>query len=286
MKTIITLLLGLAVLAACTPKLEKENMDLKAENDSLKSGNTVLVTTVDSYDELLKEIDKNLASIDETSALVRDLGVESGSRDEDVEENIKKHIRNIGVLLENSRLKIISLDKNLNELRKNAGDQSEEILKLDQRVKTLANNLLQKESEMTALEKELRNEIMDLELMLYDEMAKSMDLRAILNRVFYIAGTAKELKDRGVIQKQGGFIGLGKVKVLNAQASDTLFTQLKKDDIRNIDLFCKKAQLITTHPDESYAFALDRDDRVNNLTILNRDAFWKNTNYLVIEVVE
>lgn len=289
MKTIVTLLISLAVLTACNVK--KENQALKAENDSLKevnislkSGNTELAVTVDSYKELLDQIDKSLASIDEVSGLVRKMGSESESKDEDTRESIKDHINNIGVLLENSRLKIIALDKNLNMLRKNAGDQSEEILELDQRVKDLASEILKKESEMITLEEELRGEITNLEIMITDERAKSAELKVMLNRAFYIKGTAKDLKEMGIVKKEGGFIGLGRVKVLNAKASNTLFTQLGKDQTRNLDFSSKKAQLISTHPDESYTFK--GDDMVEGLVIIDQNAFWKNTNYLVIEVVE
>ena len=165
-------------------------------------------------------------------------------------------------------------------LRKGAEDQSEEILELDQRVKALASDVLKKEQEMTTLEEEIAG----LEVMLREEVTRSADLKAILNRAFYVKGTATELKNMGVVKKEGGFIGLGRVKVLNAKASDTLFTQLAKDEISSIDLSCKKATLITTHPDPSYTF--EGDDMVKSMLIKDTDAFWKNTNYLVIEVVE
>lgn len=292
MKKLVIIIVSLAALIACNPKMEKENVALKAEIDSLKmanerlkEGSGELTVTIDNYKELLDEIDQNLATIDETSAMVRKLDSESGKKDEEAAESIKNHLKNIDVLMENSRLKIIALDRNLNKLRKDAGDQSNEILALEERVNQLASDVLMKDQEMIIIEDELYDEIKDLENKLKAESAKSAELAAILNRAFYIKGTSKQLQDMGIIKKEGGFIGLGKVKMLNATASTALFTQIEKDKIDSIDLSCKKAMLITAHPDDSYKLLNGKKDMIESLAINDSDAFWKKSNYLVLEVV-
>lgn len=156
---------------------------------------------------------------------------------------------------------------------------------MDQKIQSLADQLLTKEQEYFALEDELMFEIEGLRIMLDEEMEHSAELAAILNRAYYITGTSKQLKEMGIIKKEGGFIGLGRVKVLNATAPTSLFTEIKKDQTDMVDLSCKKAELITSHPIDSYSFQADTD-RISGLSIINAKEFWKNSNYLVIEVNE
>ena len=71
-----------------------------------------------------------------------------------------------------------------------------------------------------------------------------------LNTAYFTSGTAKELKEKGLITKEGGFLGLGKIKTLSKSATNENFSAF---DIRNTFTFSVKAdeaKLITEHPDE------------------------------------
>ena len=291
MKTLFVLLMSIAFLCGCDTKVKEENTTLKAEieslrneNSNLKQGNVELTTSIDSYQKIIDEIDKNLASIDKTGALVRKLTPGEGEILEvTANESIKQHISNISALLDNSRLKIINLDKNLNNLRKESGDKSEEILALDQKIQDLSNQIITKEQEFANLEERLRDDLEGLHIILEEEMERTAELSAIINRAYYITGTSKQLKELGIIQKEGGFIGLGRVKVLNANAPTSLFKEIKKDKTNMLNLSCKKANLITPHSVDSYSFQGDTNI-LTGLSIDKPEEFWKNSNYLVIEI--
>jgi hypothetical protein len=290
MKTLSVILISLSFLSACNTKVKEENNALKAEieslrneNISLKNGNVEITTSIESYKKTIDEINKNLASIDKTGVLIRKISPNGDDIiDESVNESIKQHIANITALLDNSRLKIIDLDKNLNRLRKESGNKSEEILVLDEKIQHLSNLILMKEQEFSDLEEGLRDEIEGLHIILEAEMELTDKLSEILNRAYYIVGTSKQLKDLGIIQKEGGFIGLGRVKVLNASAPTSLFVEIKKDQTNMLNLSCKKATLITPHSVDSYSFQGDTN-LLSALSIDNPKEFWKNSNYLVIE---
>ena len=287
MKRLCIILLGLVLISACQYRAENKALQakvdsLQAENQQLLSGQAKMVTTVDQYQQVLDEVHKNLESMDETKALVRSLTPETvGKDDNKVIENIREHMLNISALLENSRVKIIALDKRLDELRRYSSNKSDELLALDEKMKVTTDRFLKKEKEMYDLEEELRAQLSNMQIILDEQVNRSQELEAMLNRAFFIKGTSKQLKDLGIIKQEGGFIGLGRVKVLNAAASNTLFEQIKKDQTSSIKLSCKKAKLITTHPDESYTFQGDK--MIDRLQIKD-PSFWRNTNYLVIEV--
>ena len=73
------------------------------------------------------------------------------------------------------------------------------------------------------------------------------------------------------------------MKVLNAEASDSLFNIAEKDQLETIELDAKKVNLITKHPEGSYEL-IENESTIERINILDPDAFWKDTNYLVIEV--
>jgi len=279
-------LISAILLVSCgDSKEKKENVALKAEieklkveNASLKSNDVKMKASINDFNKFLKEIEQNLASVDQNKTMIAKLGGE-GKEKQNVKADIKTHIAKIKELMENSKLKIISLDKSLAALRRESGDKSAEILALDQQIKALTRNLLEKDEQIEQLDIDL----VDIEALYQLELESSAELKSIINRAFYITATAKELKEKEIVNKEGGFIGLGKVKVLNANASDALFTKIKKDETEEIALNVKKVKLITNHPEGSYEIE-EQDGKVSKLSILDAQSFWKDGNYLVLEV--
>jgi chromosome segregation ATPase len=272
----------------CNSEVKQENIELKAKVDSLETvnqklsaGQTVLSTSIENYEKALNEIDQTLAEIasnqKELSLLKNELKVDKTNA-----ESIKDRISNIQEMLEISRKKIINLDKNLNTLRKQSGAKSEEILALDNKLKQASLDLLEKETELLLMRESLEMELSEMGQDLGKQVTISNDLRNTLNRVYYFVGEAKVLQEKEIVNKEGGFIGLGKVKIVNANASSTLFQKANKETFDTIELNKRSAKMISNHPEGSYEFI--GVDTVERLKIIDKEAFWKDSNYLVIEV--
>lgn len=277
----------LVLLSACNTKTKKENETLKAqtlvvqqENDAFKSKNKNLNATIESYKKTLNEIDENLRSIDKNATMVGNINSEKSS-DEDVKKDIMARITSIKALIDNSKLKVLALDKSLNELRKKYGAQSEEVLQLSKEIKEQTKVIIEKEIEFKLLVAEHETDMDELQASYDQQVLLTQQLSEIINRAFYVSGSSKELKTKEVVDVEGGFIGLGRVKVLNANSSDGLFTQIKKDATDTLSFNGKSAKLVTEHPTDSYK--LESANAKINLIILDKSAFWKSGNYLVVE---
>ncbi len=277
----------LVLLSACNTKTKKENETLKAqtlvlqqENDAFKSKNKNLNSTIESYKKTLNEIDENLRSIDKNATMVGNINSEKSS-DEDVKKDIMARITSIKALIDNSKLKVLALDKSLNELRKKYGAQSEEVLQLSKEIKEQTKVIIEKEIEFKLLVAEHETDMDELQASYDQQVLLTQQLSEIINRAFYVSGSSKELKTKEVVDVEGGFIGLGRVKVLNANSSDGLFTQIKKDATDTLSFNGKSAKLVTEHPTDSYK--LESANAKINLIILDKSAFWKSGNYLVVE---
>ena len=117
----------------------------------------------------------------------------------------------------------------------------------------------------------------------YTEKVNSLnELEIELDQVWYTFGTKSELINNNVISKEGGFIGLGKVKKLNNELNTDYFTLGSKKAISTIKLGVRNANLITSHPLSSYE--LIGEKIVEEIKIIDNERFWSNSKYLVIEV--
>jgi hypothetical protein len=105
-----------------------------------------------------------------------------------------------------------------------------------------------------------------------------------LHKAYWTFGTFKELKENGVVAREGGILGiLGTNKTLNKELNHNYFTELDIRSTQTIPLYAKKAEVISEHSDSSYRFVY-QDDLIAYLEIEDPNEFWKLTKYAVIEV--
>jgi CBS-domain-containing membrane protein len=102
-----------------------------------------------------------------------------------------------------------------------------------------------------------------------------------LNTAYYIAGTYKELKELGVVDKEGGFIGIGANKELVNNFDASAFTKVDIRKFKELSINSKSAKVITTHSTDSYTL-VEGDKTIEELVIDNPDAFWKSSKFLVV----
>lgn len=274
MKNLILLIISIFLLGSCENKSMKQELEaLRKENAELRKMQSRRVATLTDYRKFLEEVENNLSEIDKNKELVASLNTEVKSRRE-LAENIRAHISNIAALMENSQLKISSMNRSLLDLRKDTIQNSEEILALENEIEMLTQKIIVLDQEI----EELDNELSEIDSLYRMEKAIANELDDILNRAYYYVGTGSELRKAGVIEKEGGFIGLGRVKVLDASAPDSLFTKIRKDENFDIPFEIRDAELITQHPEDSYSLTR------GNLSITDPDEFWKGGNYVVIEL--
>jgi predicted RNase H-like nuclease (RuvC/YqgF family) len=281
MKISLVLIFSLSLLMACNSDLKQENEGLKSENEKLKKEQSEseakkeqLKVTIDFYERSLKEIENNLATIDESAIKLNSVNKEVKTEAER-KKNIMKRINSIRDMMRNSKQKILGLDKNLLALRKENSAKSEEVQKLTLELKEVTAELLEKDSAMLDLAAQIGTA--------YEQQAAlNQQLSDIINRAYYFAGTAGELKKQGIINKEGGFIGIGKTKVINANKNNNLFTRIGKRENRELSFNSKSIQLLSKHPDDSYT--IEKSGGKSTLKISDTESFWKQGNYLVVQL--
>ena len=164
---------------------------------------------------------------------------------------------------------------------KNANIEMDEFEKM---IITITEEVAIKNQEIYILEEELANidgAYQELFVVL-DEKQELIDQQvAEINQVWYAIGSSKELKNNGVITKEGGLLGIGRTNKLKADFNHDYFTEINLTDVREIVLGGKSAEMLTAHSSESYTIE-GSEGLAEKLIIKDEKVFWSASKYLVI----
>jgi len=192
------------------------------------------------------------------------------------EETIKEDIQAIYDLLAKNKNRIGSLSKKLKNANSKIAGLEQMIATLQAQVDAKDGEISELKSQLEAKNIELSNIVMNLENVEAESSAKTEKI----NTAFYAFGTSKELKEKNVITKEGGFIGMGKSTKLKDDFNKEYFTKIDVSKTSSINIGAKKAKIITTHPSSSYKLVGEKT--VEKIEILNAEDFWSSSKYLVI----
>ena len=132
---------------------------------------------------------------------------------------------------------------------------------------------------------QLNEKVSTMEVAITDSSSKISRQTEEMNKAFVVSGTYKDLKDKGLLIKEGGVLGLGKKESLQENfKNDELFTRIDITKTRTIAVNSKAAKLVTEHPANSYEMVKDDEDRIAYIEIKDPANFWKISKYAVVEV--
>lgn len=261
-----------------------ENDAIRAERDSLLHLSEQRDSTIDVFVESFAEIQMNLDSIKTRQEIISVSASNSPERRQTQRERINEDIRLINNLLDDNRSRITDLEQQL----KNSNYKSNQFQKL---ITSLRQQLAQKETELLELKGELASMNLTVEnLNVSIDTLRSMgrtQTRLIdaqtskLNTAFYTVGTAKELEKKGVIDREGGFLGIGKEEKLRRDFENDNFNRIGIYETMIIPVGFKKVKLVTSHPSDSYTLQKE-GDIVSNIQITDPEKFWRASKYLVV----
>jgi uncharacterized coiled-coil protein SlyX len=234
------------------------------------------------------QIEKDLMSIKEKENLIT-----VKSSDTELSKNRKDQvlddIKVINSLLESNKKKIASLSAQL----KNSGNT---ITGLQTRIATLEASISQYENDIAELKAvlvkkdfeigDLNTKVTALDQEIGKKNEQIIDQTNKMNTAYIVSGTYKELKSKGILNKEGGFLGMGRSEYLVKDVSDSLFKQIDITEIKTIPVNSKSAKLVTDHPLNSYEMVLEGEKKIAYIEIKDPAQFWKISKYAVVEIIK
>lgn len=196
-----------------------------------------IVQDIDLISNTLLENKNQISSLKKQLSLSKTASVEMKRLIERLNSKVDEHAKTITSMQEQLALKDIRIQE-LDNL----------VLSLNDTVTVLKGDVAEKETKIT----------------MQDER---------LNKVWFVFGTKKELRDQDIYTRNG---------LLEEGFNKDYFLEADARTLNEISLYSKKAKLLTNHPVSSYEF--EKVDDFLVLKITNPDKFWEISHYLVIEV--
>jgi len=277
--------LFIAVAIAGCKDYKPEMEQAISERDSIMLMSEAKDSSINAFLETLTQIESNLDSITQKEAAISMDAAAKPEFNKDIRERINQNIAFINELLEKNK----SMIGNLNEKLRNS---SYNIASLKKMIDQLNSNLAAKDTELVMLNSHLANlriTVDSLNISLEDLRAQNTEKENViqtrvneLNTAYWAIGTYKSLKSSNILNKQGGFLGLGKEEVLKKDFNNDGFTQIDITKVTSFEINNKSARIITNHPTDSYKLEKDLKGVILKLEITDPARFWKASKYLVI----
>lgn len=283
MKKLVVLFACAAMLASCNGITGGK--DLKAENDSLLMELTQRNAELDDMMETFNEIQDGFRKINAAESRV---DLQRGTITENsasAKQQIISDIEFITKQMEDNKNQIEKLQSQLKSSKYNSAQLKKAVESLTAELKEKELRIQELQAELAAKNiriQELDSAVNDLsavkESLVAENEAKAKTVaeqEKSLNAAWFVFGTKSELKAQKILQS-------GDV-LKNKDFNKDYFTQIDIRTTKEIRLYSKRAELLTTHPSGSYKFVEDDKEQLT-LKITSPEDFWSISKYLVIQV--
>lgn len=287
-KLLFVVVIPVLMLAAGCNQKNVEIALLKAKNDSLMSIGYVKDSTVIDFVNAFNDIQSNLDSIKMKEKIINKSAQGSSEIKARAKDQINSDINLIYKLQLENRAMVAQLRSKL----KKSGVHAVE---LEQMVENLNKQIEEKDLEIA----QLKDDLTKVNIQVTDLTTKVGDLNANvdnlsvqnikkqqtideLNTAYYVIGTTSYLKEKEIITKEGGFIGMGRSKDLAPDMNKSSFTQVDITNFNVLPIMKKKVTVLSSHPKTSYR--ITGKNAADSLIITNPKSFWSLSKVLVINV--
>lgn len=281
---------GACILASCDG-ISGKATQLQAENDSLLIALSQRNAEIDEMMGTFNEISEGFRQINAAENRVDLQTSRIGEGSVDARTRIAQDIEFIQKQMQTNREQIAKLEEQLknsryqsDQMKKAIEGLNAQLAEKEQRISDLQAELAAKNVRIQELDDVVSNLAADKDALVAETRAQESVVNAQdlqLHEAWFVFGTKKELREENILT-DGGLFKKDKV-MSDSEINKDYFTKIDIRSTKEIKLYSKSADLLTTHPSGSYS--LDKDD--NNQLILHiTDAtkFWSVSKYLVIQV--
>ena len=274
--------IAFAIIAGCGKTTT--DTSVTNERDSLIALINERDSSLNEFLAATSEIESNLDSIFLMEGAIRLSTSQESGINSTAKDRINANIAAINALMKQNREKI-------NELSKKLKGANSKLAEYDRMIQHLNNRLAIKDQDINNLNdklKALNLQVMELQTSVEiltavnESQAQTIsDQNKALHTAYYVVGESKDLRDKNIINKTGGLLGIGRTSQLDPNIDNSNFTQIDYTQVASIAINSKKAKIITSHPEDAYTLEKD-NNTIINLHITNPDKFWSASKYLVI----
>lgn len=268
-------------LASCSEGQQKTDTALSQRVDSLSQIIAQKDNEINDMMSTFGEIEEGFRAISEAQDRV---AVAKSGEGANTKERLRENIRFIQNTMKQNKELINKLKQQLREssvkgdaLRKLVDSMQKELEEKEQQMQQLRAELDSKEIHIMELDEQvanLNNDVAELttENTQRAETISTQDKQ--LNTAWFVFGTKNELKEQQILVDG---------KVLQSSFNKEYFTKIDIRVDKEIKLYSKSAEILTSHPSSSYTLQRDANKQYV-LRITDPQLFWSTSKYLVVLV--
>ncbi|MCD8291304.1 MAG: hypothetical protein LUC91_07370 [Prevotella sp.] len=281
MKKLLFFAACLIAFAACKNGNSGPNLPEDNQNDSLQSALEQKDNEINEMMSLFNEIEEGFRLINEAE---NNVNLAKEGEGANMADRIRENIKFIQQRMAQNRDLIAKLQKQLSEssinaeeLQKTVESLMTELEEKNNDLKDLRAQLEAKDIHITELDNTVNSLSKDISELKTEGEQKSNTINTQdkqLNTAWYVFGTKSELKEHNILVSG---------KVLQSNFDKSYFTKIDIREVKEIKLYSKSVDVLTTHPSSSYTLAQDVNKQYV-LRISNPQLFWSTSKYLVVQV--
>jgi len=250
------------------------------------------------------QIEANLASIREHENMINQGFTGPEETGEMLpEERIQKEIDYIKYMIDENNKLIASLNDEISKKDSRIVGYDRSVKDLQARVTTYQQQVDQLVAEKNAIQNDLDNtiiaknklandvdqlgnEVVQKNGIISDQQRQMISKDSAMHTAYYTVGTYKTLRDKNLLQKEGGFLGINRVTTLVGTPDKGKFQTIDTRDISKIPVFAKRWEIVTGQDPTSYEleYSDNGTSEVEWIKITDAEKFWGKSKYLVIVV--
>jgi len=241
-------------------------------------------TTLEEVTSSLESLDKDLLGSIEGSSEI------AGSTPEDRRARLVTNITNMRSQIEADKKKIADLQAQLAKsngkvsgLEKMINNLKASVAQKEKMVADYQRDLAASESEKESVRKSSQEEIARRESQIKEKQTIIENMNQDNNIIYYAVGTRKELLAKGIIDRKGGILGIGRVTTVNQKIVTDKYQRINLLDNSTLSFGNAKQSysVLSNHVASSYKVEKSGDKYV--LTVTDPELFRKQK-FLVIEL--
>lgn len=193
--------------------------------------------------------------------------------------NTNEKMESLSSKLENSSIELNAFKKRVRDMMANLKEREASIVQLTE-------DLEQKEIRITELSTEVGTLVTRVQLQTETIDIQNQELverENALNTAFFAVDSENNLKEGGLVTKEGGFLWIGKTTELRADAAQSKFTEVDIQNTKRFYIDSEKMEIVTEHPSGSFEL-VNEGGKVKYLEVKDPSEFWKISKYLVVSV--
>jgi chromosome segregation ATPase len=282
MKKLFILAVGAFAMASCNQEaVKKAEAVATQQRDSLEQIIAQKDNEINDMMTTLSDIEEGFREITEAQSRVVLAKQGEGTN---TKQRIKENMQFIQAAMKQNKELINKLKQQVREssvkgteLKKIIDNLTQQMETKDKQLQTLREELDRKDIHIAELDEKVADLNTNVTNLTADNTQKQQTINTqdkALHTAWFVFGTKKELKEQNILSSG---------EVLRSNFNKDYFTKIDIRIDKEIKLYSKSAEILTSHPASSYTLQRDANKQYV-LRITNPEAFWATSKYLVILV--